>query len=54
MLTWWAVACFTAALAVAFEVWIPNVDTRFTADPIDVLAYFTGAGIWRFVEPLGR
>ena len=54
MLTLWAVACFTAALAVAFEVWIPNVDTRFTADPIDVLAYFTGAGIWRFVEPLGR
>ena len=54
LLPWWAVVSFTAALAVAFEVWIPSFDARFTADPLDGLAYFTGAGIWRFVEPLGR
>jgi hypothetical protein len=49
-----AVVSFTTALAVAFEVWIPSFDARFTADPLDALAYFAGAGIWRFVEPLGR
>ena len=54
VLPWWAVVSFTAALAVAFEVWIPSFDARFTADPLDTLAYFAGAGIWRFVEPLGR
>jgi hypothetical protein len=54
VLPWWAVVSFTAALAVAFEVWIPSFDARFTADPLDALAYLAGAGIWRFVEPLGR
>ena len=54
VLPWWAVVSFTAALAVVFEVWIPSFDTRFTADPLDGFAYFAGAGIWRFVEPLGR
>jgi len=54
VLQWWAVASFTVALSVAFEVWIPNFDARFTADPLDALAYLAGAGIWRFVEPLGR
>jgi hypothetical protein len=54
VLPWWAVAIFTVALSVAFEVWIPNFDARFTADPLDALAYLAGAGIWRFVEPLGR
>ena len=54
VLSSWAVVSFTAALAVVFEVWIPSFDTRFTADPLDGFAYFAGAGIWRFVEPLGR
>ena len=54
LLSWWSVLGFTAVLAVAFEFWIPRFDPRFTADTLDVVAYFTGAGIWRFVEPLGR
>jgi hypothetical protein len=54
VLSWWAVIGFTALLGAAFEFWIPNVDARFTADACDVLAYFAGAAIWRFVEPLGH
>lgn len=54
MLGWWSVLGFTAALAVAFEWWIPSFDPRFTGDPWDALAYAAGAAIWRFVEPQGR
>jgi len=54
VLSWWSVLGFTMVLAVAFELGIPRFDPRFTADPLDVIAYFIGAGIWRFVEPLGR
>jgi hypothetical protein len=52
-LRWWSVASFTSVLSVVFEWWIPNFDTRFTADALDVLAFATGAMIWRFVEPQG-
>ncbi len=54
VLPWSLVGAFTLLLAVAFELWIPRVDPRFTADPLDALAYVAGAVMWRFVEPLGR
>lgn len=50
-LSWTAVFAFTALLSVAFEVWIPRFDDRFTADGWDAAAYFAGALLWRFVEP---
>ncbi len=54
LLSWSSVAGFTLVWAAAFEWWIPGFDPRFTADPLDALAYAAGAGMWRFVEPLGR
>lgn len=54
LLSWSTVAGFTLVWAAAFEWWIPGFDPRFTADPLDALAYAAGAGMWRFVEPLGR
>jgi hypothetical protein len=53
-LHWGSVIGFTAVLSWTFEAWIPGFDARFTADPLDAVAYFVGAGIWRFVEPQGN
>ncbi|MEY2971910.1 MAG: hypothetical protein RL738_751 [Bacteroidota bacterium] len=52
-LSWMSVFAFTALLSVAFEVWIPRFDARFTADIWDAAAYVAGALLWRFVEPKG-
>ena len=34
---------FALGLALLFECWIPTFDSRFTADPLDGIAYFLGA-----------
>jgi len=34
---------FALGLALLFECWIPTFDPRFTADPLDGIAYFLGA-----------
>lgn len=36
-------------LTIVFEVICPLLSPRYTADPIDVICYFTGAGIYYFV-----
>ena len=34
---------FALCLAALFEGWVPTFDSRFTADPLDGIAYFLGA-----------
>mgnify|MGYP003330963847 FL=1 len=44
---WFVIGAWGAA-SLAFEVWIPNFDPRFTADYWDVLSYALGAWVfWR-------
>jgi hypothetical protein len=43
-----------AAASLAFEVWIPSFDTRFTADALDSVCYAFGAWVFWRTEAGGR
>lgn len=50
-LPWAHTFVFTALLSTVFEGVIPIWDARFTADPLDAIAYAVGALAWRLSEP---
>ncbi|UII76195.1 hypothetical protein LV716_18320 [Flagellimonas sp. HMM57] len=42
--------CVTVLYCIYFEILLPKVDDRYTADPLDLVAYFLGLIVFGYIE----
>jgi len=46
------IVLITSYFSIYFEYYLPNIDSRYTGDFIDIILYFLGAAFFYFAETL--